>query len=256
MTKELNPNDAGHDIIQDDGRVLDLEQEVSSEKMAQLNSALTILLEKLPPTEVQEEDGWTTKTHEISLEEEGKIIHLTALTIAYGNLGVVQRPLITIDAGRARSGFGYGDDFRFRLEDLAFAAGDPLTIDETGTVISGSREVFSFTDTKAIEERKQELLDDLMFEGLSRGVTLPNLQTTPSGEIYQDGVVIVKQDNPLPETAVRTTLYPGSDDEASVHRRRMAAWERACKEVGSLLTNERADRVIAMLTRLSSRLES
>ena len=251
MTKEISPKDTSYDRISDNGLVLDPEQEISPEKLAELNNALALFLSGLSSRD-EVDDDWTVKTYDETLEYNGKFVIVSALTLDYREFGTVQRPIVNIEVGSAMSGLGYGDDFRFGVEDTAFNQGESLTIDETGKVISGSREIFSFIDTHAIERRKQELLNDFTFEGLSPGITLPNFKETSSGEIYQEGVQVATHTNPLPEMAVGVTLFFNNDDEASVHRRRMAASKRAREEIGVTLTNERADRVITLLKELSS----
>ena len=256
MTKETSPKDTSYDRISDNGLVLDPEQEISPEKLAELNNALALFLNGLPSRD-EVDDGSTVKTYDETLEYNDKFVVVSALTLDYGEFGTVQRPIVNIAVGSAMSGLGYGDDFRFGVEDTAFNQGESLTIDEeTGKVISGSREKLSFIDNQAIKQRTQELLEDFTFEGPSRGITLPNFKETPSGEIYQEGVQVATHTNPLPEIAVGVTLFFDNDGEASVHRRRMAASKRALEEIGVTLTNERADRVITLLKELSSGRES
>ena len=105
MTKEISPKDTSYDRISDNGLVLDPEQEISPEKLAELNNALALFLNGLPSRD-EVDDGSTVKTYDETLEYNDKFVVVSALTLDYGEFGTVQRPFVSIAVGSAKSGLG------------------------------------------------------------------------------------------------------------------------------------------------------
>ena len=67
--------------------------------------------------------------------------------------------------------------------------------------------------------RKQQLLDDPTFCGnVSSDVVVPNLQMTPSGEIYEDGSLTLDEKQ-LGMLCVKTTFSHTNEDDRRVFER-------------------------------------
>lgn len=227
---------------------------VSEETMTVFNSTLNTFLETLPKRKVEDVgEGWSTVNYEVVFPDGDKFIHIDASTVHHEKFGIVQRVIVRIARGDSELGPDMENDFSLTIEDVAIWNDEPLTIDDEGNVTAGSHEKFYFRDEVAIAVRETELLDDITFDGetASNVVVAPNLQTTLSGEIYQDGV------EEMSHTKLQGGLSVGyiadfeTEKERRVHERQMAAWRQAREDVGTYLTEGRAQRVIDLLERLS-----
>jgi hypothetical protein len=242
----------GSDEPKQDGNI---DLQASSETMTALNNTVNTFLEALPPKQVEEQgDGWSYRQYDTDLTDGDAFVRITASVVCHDEFGLVQRPMVEIIRGVAQDGPDMSSDFSFSIRDAAIWNDEPLTLDDDGNVIAGSDERFSFIDKVAIDARKKELLADPSFDGPSQAVTLPNMQTTPSGEIYQDGVEAVTHSNPLPGIAISSTFRCANDEVAANYQRQMAVVEQAYRDVSTELTEERAERIIAMLARLYAEL--
>lgn len=220
----------------------------SPEELRQFDSMLDEFLLSLRNEVIDEGDGWSTVQCQAEVADGNHVVYVFARFIRHKDFGTVSREFIHIARGTESVGPGLGSDFALTIRN---ASEGPLTIDtETGEVISGVREVIKFEDNAAIKARKQQLLDDLMFDGsVSTGVVIPNLKVTSSGEIYKDGLSTLDHKQ-LGGLCVKTTVFHDNEDDRRVFERQCAAYAQARKDVGTELTTERMARVIEVLNRI------
>lgn len=225
----------------------------SPEELEQFHNTLDKFLLSLPQETVNDSGGWSTVRCRAEVADGDHEVYVVATLIRHEKSGVVSREFVRIMRGVGDVGSDIGSDFVFTISN---ASGGPLTINtETGEVISGVNEVMEFKDNAAIEERRQQLLDDLMFDrNTSTGVVIPNLQVTPSGEIYEDGSLTLDQKQ-LGALCVKTAVFHASEDDRRVFERQNAAYDQARNDVGTELTTERMARVTEVLRRIQQQIQ-
>lgn len=251
---ELSPKST-HQHYRDSNR----EQEASPESVVALHNTLDTFLTELQPRSSEDlGDGWSFRSYDATLPDGSYLVNINGAILYHDKLGVVQRTLLRIDRGATSAGTEMSSDFGFIIEDVAAMRGDKLELDDNGTVVAGSDERYSFSDTVRIDERKKEILKDDAFNGTSstEAIVTPNFQVTPGGDIYQDGVEQSSETKPMSELSLGLTLRFNNENEQQAFDRKIAAWEQARKEVGTNLTEDRVDRVIDTLTRLYAQLNS
>lgn len=226
----------------------------SPEDIEQFHHTLDKFLLSLPKKEVVDDDGWYTVRCQADFTDGDHEVYVAARLICHKDFGVVSRESVHIARGSGSVGSDAGSDFVFTVDNTS---GDQsLTIDiETGKVISGVNEVREFEDNFAIEVRKQQLLDDPTFCGnVSSGVVVPNLQMTPSGEIYEDGSLTLDEKQ-LGVLCVKTTFSHANEDDRRVFERQSTAYVKARNDVGTELTTERMVRLIGLLSRIQQQIQ-
>ena len=227
----------------------------SPEEIEQFHNTLDKFLLSLLKEVIDDGNGWRTVRCQADFTDGDHKVYAAARLICHKDFGVVSRELVHIERGDGSVDPDFGSDFVFTIHN-ASALGDPLTIDnKTGKVISGVNEVREFEDNFAIEVRKQQLLDDPTFCGnVSSGVVVPNLQMTPSGEIYEDGSLTLDEKQ-LGVLCVKTTFSHTNEDDRRVFERQSTAYVKARNDVGTELTTERMVRLIGLLSRIQQQIQ-
>ena len=226
----------------------------SPEEIEQFHDTLDKFLLSLPKKIIDDGNGWCAVRCQADFTDGDHKVYVAARLIRHKDFGVVSRELVRIVRGTGSVGPDVGSDFVFTVYNTS---GDQsLTIDiETGKVTSGVNEVMEFEDNAAIEVRQQQLLDDPTFCGnVSSGVVVPNLQMTPSGEIYEDGSLTLDEKQ-LGVLCVKTTFSHTNDDDRMVLERQSAAYDEAQKDIGTELTTERMVRLIGLLSRIQQQIQ-
>lgn len=227
----------------------------SPEEIEQFHNTLDKFLFSLPKKIIDDGNGWRAVRCQADFTDGDHKVYAAARLICHKDFGVVSRESVHIARGVGGVGSDAGSDFVFTIHN-ASALGDPLTIDnKTGKVTSGVNEVMKFEDNAAIEVRQQQLLDDPTFCGnVSSGVVVPNLQMTPSGEIYEDGSLTLDEKQ-LGIFCVKTTFSHADEDDRRVFERQSAAYAKARNDVGTELTTERMVRLIGLLSRIQQQIQ-
>lgn len=225
----------------------------SPEELEQFHNTLDKFLLSLPQETVNDSGGWSTVRYRAEVADGDHEVYVVATLIRHEKSGVVSREFVRIMRGVGDVGSDIGSDFVFTISN---DSGGSLTINtETGEVISGVNEVMKFEDNAAIEVRRQQLLDDPAFYGrASAGVVIPNLQVTPSGEIYEDGSLTLDQKR-LGALCVKTAVFHASEDDRRVFERQSAASAQAQKDIGTELTTKRMARVTEVLRRIQQQIQ-
>lgn len=219
------------------------EKEISPDKLIALNNTITTFLKESSPEREDYEDGYTVRSYDIDCAlADGSHASISGVTLGHED-GSQTPMLLYVNHGSARGGRERSDDFSFTMS---------TTVGEVAEDESGAPEEATvgmhFTDTQAIDARKKVLLaqPEVLTAGVEGGVIMPNLGVTPAGDIYEDGQ---RYDTRSSSGALSVGMSLRFKDDAEVERfqRWQAAYHQARKDVGSGMTNERADRVIAVL---------
>lgn len=231
----------------------------SPELMKELNRAVNLLLERLTPSSVYKDEGspgFQARVYDSHLRHGGESVRIAGYVLHHSKLGIVQRSFLRISSGSDETGSRIESDFLFGIDDPGAINGVPVTVDEENQTVSGVNERFYFNDNAAIRKREEELLADPNFDGPTDMVVLPSLQTTPSGEIYEDGSEAVSsgQLESFPEISYGFQARFDDEAEARGFQRFIAAGRQARHDVGSELTAERAERVVALVIDLLQQL--
>ena len=231
------------------------EQAPSSEQMAALRNSLDNLFGQLKPRRVEEcGNGFTIKNYDVTAPSSGKFVHISAAMLQHDAASnPIQRIYVSVGRGSEEVGPDMFDDFECTIQDTASLDGQKIEIGDDGIAIVEPREAIHYMDNAAIDARREEILEDKNFDSISsRGVVLPNLQLTPSGEIYQDGVEVADNFSPksLPELAISSSFMFNTDEEAAKFQRSVAASEQARREIGTDLTSERIKKLTYFLDEL------
>lgn len=231
------------------------EQAPSSEQMAALRNSLDNLFGQLKPRRVEEcGNGFTIKNYDVTAPSSGRFVHISAAMLHHDTASnPIQRIYVSVGRGSEEVGPDMFDDFKCTIQDTASLDGQKIEIRDDGIAIVEPREAIHYMDNAAIDARREEILEDKKFDSISsRGVVLPNLQLTPSGEIYQDGVEVADNFSPksLPELAISSSFMFNTDEEAAEFQRSVAASEQARREIGTDLTSERIKKLTYFLDEL------
>lgn len=231
------------------------EQAPSSEQMAALRNSLDNLFGQLKPRRVEEcGNGFAIKNYDVTAPSSGKFVHISAAMLHHDTASnPIQRIYVSVGRGSEEVGPDMFDDFKCTIQDTASLDGREIEIGNDGIAIVEPREAIHYMDNAAIDARREEILEDKNFDSISsRGVVLPNLQLTPSGEIYQDGVEVADNFSPksLPELAISSSFMFNTDEEAAEFQRSVAASEQARREIGTDLTSERIKKLTYFLDEL------
>lgn len=234
------------------------ETSISPENLATLSSALNSLLEKLPEEDIDGVEGdFEVKSYGTSVElpQTGGFLNISGTTLHHRKHGLLSRVMLFVSHGSRTIGPGMSDGFNFTISDSAVSsAGNVITIDDdTGEIIAGVNEVMTFTDQAAIDKRIKELQEDPNFFPAYQpsSVYMPDFQTTPSGEIYQDGQVMHDHKD-FGAIGVSMTFKFKDDQEAAEMQRWEAAYAQARQEVGRGLSDSSALRLADLFTEARS----
>ncbi len=229
------------------------ERPPSPETLALFNSKLNNFLAILPSSSDIADGGWHTRRYDSVIPDRSHFVTVFGRVVFHEDFGVVRRTALHISRGTESNGPGLDDDFLLRIDSPEACSGDPLTIkvdEDSGRVIPDPHERIQFYDNFAIAARRQMLLDAPDFnERISDGITLPNLQITPEGDIYTDGLETVDHRQHGPLRITTSVRYPNEKEQINFERF-TAAHEQACRDVGMELTEESAQMIISLLTRL------
>lgn len=227
------------------------EQTISPEKLRNLKNAIATFLGELPPRETTllDYDGiLSLKDYDtsIKLARSGGFLNIFGTVIHHQDHGIIAPVLLHVSHGSEQYGPDHDDDFELIASDSA-THGDTFTLDDSGKLID-SAETLRFVDSKAIAAREAELLADPDFSPVSfpSGIVMPNVQATPTGEVYTDGEILTDQAKMGAATA-RLTLYLRDSEQTAQLQRTITAHNVARQETGTAITDERAERAIAIL---------
>lgn len=224
------------------------DSEASPETMTALNNTLAVFIDACTPSDTSEfEDGFSMDTYESSIElPEGKgYLNLTGVTIKHDVHGIITKAMFTVSHGSADRGPGMSDDFRLIIDNPSVFAND-------GRGLSADDETFLFVDQKSIDARKQELVADPNFTPTSftpRGIVMPSFNMTPAGDIYENGHEFNDQQN-IGAIGLGMRFRFQNDEDLAKFQKSQAASDQARNEIGSTLTDERAERVMTLLAQV------
>ncbi|MBH2007686.1 hypothetical protein I8H83_03730 [Candidatus Saccharibacteria bacterium] len=209
----------------DESRQLDdHELELSHETSAMLNKAIDQFLDALPSEKVEidpEDEEWSSRDYNITLSDGDLSVRVRGVGLFREGFGVALRPFLTIERGTDESS---DSDFSFVIED---GVGTFEYDEEEGAIVDRPGERVYFKDTLELDAREQVLLDDVTFDGAGDpdSIVMPNFETTPTGEIFENGVEETTQKQMLGGVLnMGYTARYANDDERRLSERRMAAW--------------------------------
>lgn len=224
-------------------------EEASSEKLTALQNTVKTFLGQLEPAIVTpfDEDEILSLAHydtSIALPRSGGLLNVFGSVIIHKDYGIVTPSYLSISHGSER--FGPACNNMFDLTTFDRAVQQEFSV--KGREVVNSDVAMRFVDTAAIKNRSAELMADPDFSPTSfpSGIVLPDMQVTPAGDIYDNGEVLVDQAQ-VGAVAVKFTVHLTDPEKTAAMQRILTADEQARKEVSSLVTDERAEHVIATL---------
>lgn len=225
----------------------------SAEQLEAVRVSLDTLLGKLEPSRIEEcKNGFYIRNHEATMPLGTKIVCISALTLQHQKaLNPIQRTYVSIRLS-SEENISF-DDFELIIQDNEPLDGRTFEIGGDNIAVVEPHEEISYIDYLAIYERQEQILADPNFDDFSsRGVFLPSLRQTPSGDVYQEGIEVADTTSPksLHELSTSCVSWFGTEEEALRHQRRMAAYHKASQEVGDDLTSERAEKITQFLNYL------
>jgi hypothetical protein len=234
------------------------EQKLTAETLKEFNKALKKFLDACPiDSENPDPDGGiiSARTYDMTMPDVGGgYFQVSAVALAMPDAGVINIEYAKMHHGSQESGPDMYDDFHFTIEDSAVWRNERREFtfdDETGELEEEYPKSYYFHDSEAIEKREQEILDGQEIippAPLPNEILLPNLKTTDAGDIYQDGEILSSHSNPVPGLGISMGFSFRYELDRMEQERKWAAERLAEEQVGTGLTEDRAQRIIGLLT--------
>ena len=224
---------------------------LSPEKLALLDTAIKTLLGEIQPTEIYDIDEMVSiQSYDtfIALPRSGGFLTLNGSMLHHQDHGLTAPAILTISHGSRPYGPSKTNEFQFVVSDSTLFDEATPSIDDNGLVVNSQPRRY-FVDHKAITTRANQLLDDPNFSpvGFPAGTTiLPNMEVLPTGDISTDGETLFSQKY-IGGVSVTTSVDLTDPEQAANVQRWLAATDQAKQEIGIDVTDERAERVIALL---------